>query len=404
LSTIRDGYVAASCPEEQLLVGIWQELLGVERIGIHDNFFDLGGDSVLAVQIAARALGAGLSISPRHLVQSQTIAELAGAAVSSKSVLAEQESITGPVPLGPAHLWFLERNVPRPGRWSVPILVDLRPGVEFDLLDQALRALLTRHDGLRLSLHASSESWQGLNLTAEQMPRLGRVDLSRVPQTDLAAAIRRVVEDLCERLVPGSGDPLLALAWLDLGRGRGTRLALVLHHLLVDIGSQAILIQELHAIYEQFSRGPELTLPAKTTSFRAWSSLLRDPASRAAFERSSGYWLAAAHQHVPPLPSDQLDPPDAHSGELGARARVSRLLQADETASILAALRGARTQLEEAALTAIALAIRDWSGAPRLRVDLEGYGREVPLEGCDLARTVGWFTAIYPLVLDLTDC
>ncbi|HEU0076802.1 MAG TPA: condensation domain-containing protein, partial [Longimicrobiaceae bacterium] len=193
--------------------------------------------------------------------------------------------------------------------------------------------------------------------------------------------------------------PLLRAVSFHPGAGQPGRLLLAIHHLMVDGVSWRILLEDLESAYRQLTRGEAVRLPAKTTSWKAWAEGLAARSRSAALAAEAAYWREQAHRWVAQLPTD--DP----SGEntLASARSVEVRLTGHETGVLLREAPAAyRTQVDDVLLTALARALARWTGELRVRVALEGHGREEAwMEGVDLSRTVGWFTSIYPVVLEL---
>ncbi|HSL81184.1 MAG TPA: condensation domain-containing protein, partial [Thermoanaerobaculia bacterium] len=223
----------------------------------------------------------------------------------------------------------------------------------------------------------------------------GRVDLSGLPPEVATAAVTAAASRLQASLDLARG-PLCRVCLFDLGEGREQRLLWIVHHLAVDVLSWRFLLEDLEVLYR--TGGGAAALPAKTTSFRAWAERLRERARDEERSRERDHWLDAAWRRVPPLP---VDAPGASRAWGRARAEV-RWLEPEVAGALLHELPGAaRVQVRDLLLAALADAVRAWTGEPRVVVDLEGHGREAGADDVDLSRTVGWFTSIYPVLLDL---
>ncbi|HSP79666.1 MAG TPA: condensation domain-containing protein, partial [Myxococcaceae bacterium] len=226
---------------------------------------------------------------------------------------------------------------------------------------------------------------------------LRRVELSEVPEAEQGAALEAVAAELHGSLALAEG-PQVKAALIDRGAGRTARLLLVIHHLVVDGVSWRTLLGDLEAAYRGLAEGGEVALPPKTASFKAWAERLGEHARSSALEEEAPYWEAQAGQRVEALP---VDGPGGANTRASAR-RVSVELDEEETRTLLQEVPAAwRARIDEVLLGALGLALSRWTGARRLRVELEGHGREAPFEGLDVSRTVGWFTASYPVVVEL---
>jgi amino acid adenylation domain-containing protein/non-ribosomal peptide synthase protein (TIGR01720 family) len=393
-----EEYQAPRSEREAALAAIWQEVLGLERVGVEESFFELGGDSILTIQVVSRAQRAGLRLTPRQIFQHPTIAALALAAepLVAAPAAGELEVLEGEVPLLPIQSWLLERMPERPDHWNMALLLDLRRRLEPELLGRALAALAEHHDALRLRLtHRDGEWRQAFGRAAGSWP-LTLIDLSLAGSA--SAALEQAAAQVQASLNLAAG-PLACAVLFRLGEGRGERLLLIGHHMVLDGVSWRILLEDLETSYEQLAAGAPVSLPAKTTSVKRWAEGLVAHASspRAAAELS--YWTAPGDVEIPPLP---LDGPGGRNTEESAET-VTCELDAERTWSLLREVPPVyRTEVTDILLVALARAFAAWTGQTRLLLDLEGHGREEEVvAGADLTRTVGWLTSLYPVLLDV---
>jgi amino acid adenylation domain-containing protein/non-ribosomal peptide synthase protein (TIGR01720 family) len=391
------AYVAPRDGAEKVLAEIWGQVLGIPRVGAHDNFFELGGDSIISIQIIARANQAGLRLTPKLIFQHQTIAELAAASESGAPAPAEQGRVVGEVPLTPIQRWFFEQEIPDRHHWNQSLLFEVRESLRPESLARAVERLTEHHDALRLRFKPAGAGWRQFNEHAEQSPVFSRVDLSGLPEGERARAVEERAAAVQSSLNLSEG-PLWRVVLFDFG-GRGSgRLLVVIHHLAVDGLSWRILLEDLASAYMSLERGESIQLPPKTTSFKDWAEKLAAYAQSDQLGAEADYWLAEADAEVAPLPVD--DPGGDNS--TGSAQSVTAELDAEETRALLQEVPAAyRTQINDVLLTALALAFRSWRGVSPLLVELEGHGREEVVEDVTLARTVGWFTTHFPVVLDL---
>jgi len=397
------AYVPPQTPTQQVLAGIWQQVLGLQQVGIHDNFFALGGDSILTIQIIARTTQAGLSLTPKQLFQHQTIAELAAildAGGSGPIIVAEQEMVTGPVPLTPIQHWFFAQSQPQPYHYNQAVLLYVNISLDPILLGQALRHLLLHHDALRLRFEQTEQGWQQINAGEEGLGEsmLRQVDLSPLPLEKQQAEIEAVASQAQASLNLREG-PLLRAVYFDLGPSQPARLLIVIHHLAVDGVSWRILLEDLQSAYQQMAQGRAVQLPPKTTSFQYWALRLHNYAQSAEVARQVVYWLEVAQTDAAILPLDYA-PDDIASVNTQTSAHTIEVkLDTKETLTLLQEVPQVyHTQINEILLSALALTF--WTGRRQLLVDLEGHGREDLFEEVNLARTVGWFTSLFPVLLD----
>jgi fengycin family lipopeptide synthetase B len=395
----RVEYAAPRSPAEALLARICAEVLGVERIGVYDRFFSIGGDSIAAIQVASRASREGLQLTPRQLFQHQTIAELAtvlGEASTSRTT--EQGSVTGEVPLTPVQRWFFELQVEDVHHWNQALLFETREQISPTLLETAMDILLTHHDALRTRFVPGGSGWRQLLEEPGAPVPLTHVDLSALSEPGRARALRAAIADAQSSLDLLQGSLLRGVLFTRDG-GAPAQILIVVHHLVVDGVSWRILLEDLATLYEQLSRGEVGALPPKTSSFKDWAERLVRFAREDFLEPELAYWLEAPWEGAAPLP---IDHPGIDNSE-ASEDSISVALGAEETRALLQrAPEVFRASIDELLLAALARTLARWTGGSSILVDLEGHGREDLFEELDLSRTVGWFTAMYPIVLDLS--
>jgi non-ribosomal peptide synthase protein (TIGR01720 family) len=392
-------YVAPRTPEEETLAGIWSGLLGVKQVGVHDNFFELGGDSILSIQLVARVNQAGLRISPRQIFERPTVAGLAAIASAEPAIQAEQGPVEGPVPFTPIQRWFFEQNLPEPHHWNQAVLFEVREPLERDLLEAAVQHLETHHDALRLRFTHTQAGWQQNNAGVGGDAPFEWIDLSAATEENLKEAVETRAAELQAGLNLAQG-PLWRVAYFDRGDDLAGRLLMIVHHLAVDGVSWRILLEDLQSVYEQLARGQTIQLPPKTTSFRRWARRLEEYARSDAVRQELDYWLAGSRRRAVHLPVDY---PGGRNTEASMQS-VSVSLTEEETQALLQEVPAAyRTEMNDVLLTALAQVLARWIGEPSVLMELEGHGREDLFDDVDISRTVGWFTTVYPVWLDLPD-
>ncbi|HCR1292221.1 TPA: non-ribosomal peptide synthase/polyketide synthase [Pseudomonas aeruginosa] len=380
VSVAQAGYSAPRNAVERTLAEIWQDLLGVERVGLDDNFFSLGGDSIVSIQVVSRARQAGLQLSPRDLFQHQNIRSLALAAKAGAAT-AEQGPASGEVALAPVQRWFFEQSIPNRQHWNQSLLLQARQPLDGDRLGRALERLQAQHDALRLRFREERGAWH--QAYAEQAGE---------PLWRRQAGSEEVLLALCEeaqRSLDLEQGPLLRALLVDMADG-SQRLLLVIHHLAVDGVSWRILLEDLQRLYADL----DADLGPRSSSYQAWSRHLHEQAGARLDELD--YWQAQLHDAPHALPCEN------PQGALENRheRKLVLTLDAERTRQLLQEAPAAyRTQVNDLLLTALARATCRWSGDASVLVQLEGHGREDLGEAIDLSRTVGWFTSLFPLRL-----
>ncbi|WP_158938698.1 non-ribosomal peptide synthetase [Burkholderia sp. S171] len=375
---------------EDLLARIWQEVLGVERVGRDDNFFELGGDSILSLLIVERVRLAGWKVTPRQLFERQTVVQLAAVAepVVATAVVANEVIQDTTKAFLPMQRWFLDLPMEQRNHWNQAVLLTSRAPLDTALLERALHVLVQHHDALRLRLTQDAAGrW---SLSSEQPS----TKLLWLREAATSADMATLCDEAQRSLDLGHGPLLRALA-IHLADG-SWRLLLVIHHLAVDGVSWRILLADLRTAYAQLQAGEAVALPPKTTSSTEWATRLARHANSPALRSQLDYWLDTASTPAG-LPCDFPDGANIVAHQLHAtlkldRAWTHRLLQEAPAAY--------RTHVNDLLLTALGRALCNWTGGERIRIDLEGHGREDLFDDLDLSRTVGWFTSLYPIALE----
>jgi amino acid adenylation domain-containing protein/non-ribosomal peptide synthase protein (TIGR01720 family) len=388
------GYVAPRTATETALADIWADVLGVERVGVEDNFFELGGDSILSIQVVSRARQAGLRLTTKDIFLRQTIAELVSVVTAMESGDTEREPVVGTVPLTPIQRRFFQTHPVNPHHSNQSVLAELTDELDEGVLQRTLDALLMHHDALRMWYERIDGQWRQHNAPVEPMEVLQRWDLSAVDSNEKLAVMEKIADDVHASFDLGCS-PLLKAALFDFGTSRRPYLFLVAHHLVVDGVSWRILLDDLDTAYQQAVCGEAVNLGPKTTSFRDWAQRLSEYVLAGGFDHELDHWASV-------LDGSELPLDDAQPEQEVPTRTVSVLLGAEETDALLrAAPTVYRTRINDVLLAALAWALSRWTGRDRVSINLEGHGREDVLDGVDLSRTVGWFTTIFPVVLDV---
>lgn len=381
-----ERYVAPRAGIEQTLARIWSEILGVDRVGVHDNFFELGGDSILSIQVASRGADVGLQLNTRLIFQHQTISELAVALHDEphSEGLIEEVRPAGEVPLSPIQRWFFDLELERPEHFNLAAFFRSRPGLDPARLHGALQRVAKHHDSLRLRYERNGQGWRQFYGDNADL-----VDFRVVAEWDAQGLAERAGQ-LQTGFDLGRGPLLRAVFFLGRDGGEG-RLLLIIHHLIADGVSMRILVEDLVETYKNFD-----VAPAKSNSFLSWSNALQRLAESDVLESECGYWRRQLSRPA------EFGPLDAPAEALpGLQGLVSRALAQEETRRLLREIPGRHNaQIMDLLISALAVALSDWSGRRELRIDLEGHGRN-GLPECNVSRTIGWFTSLFPLLLSV---
>jgi len=392
-------YVAPRTEIEQILTNIWQELLLKAKVSIHDNFFEIGGDSILSIQAVSRAKNSGIQITPKQIFQNQTIAELARVANTTVTVNSQQGIVTGVAPLTPIQQWFFAQNRQEAHHFNQSVLLQIPHHLQTELIETALKKLLEHHDALRLRFTSEASEHKQINQGLDDTVPFTVVDLSSTPRLEQPQALSQIATEFQASLNFSDG-PLMQVVMFNLGREGDTRLLIIIHHLAIDGVSWRILLSDLETIYQQLIATQPIQLSAKTTAFIDWAEKLNQTAQSERIKQELDYWLNQPWSLTTSLPLDY-----AHKSQentVGNAASVSVKLNVEETRTLLGAVNEAyQTQINDILLSALVVSLAEWTGNSTLVIDLEGHGREELFSDVDLSRTVGWFTSLFPVLLQL---
>ncbi|GCF09960.1 non-ribosomal peptide synthetase/type I polyketide synthase [Dictyobacter arantiisoli] len=394
-------FVEPRTPAEQILARIWTEVLGIDRVSITDNFFALGGDSLLSMQIIARAAQANLRLTPRQIFQQQTIEALAAVVNTYSPFQAEQGLVEGPVQLTPIQHWFFEQKLNEPYHWNQSALLQLAEPCDPVILEKAMRELVEHHDALRMRFTQLDETWQQTNGgQAEASYKFTYVDFAG-ESSDYQKKMIMATHALASMDFDLAQGPLLSVVFFDLGPQQASLLLICIHHLIVDNVSWQILLADLQIAYQSLIQHKQPQFPPKTTSYQSWAQQLLRYAQSEEVIQEQAFWLEENYGVVPHAPLDF--PVEAISNTVASGRTYSLSLSQEETSDLLANVsRAHQVPMNDIVLAMLALICARWIGTDCIHIDTEGHGREEISDEIDVSRTVGWFTSIYPIYLQLS--
>ncbi|KUI31922.1 polyketide synthase [Mycobacterium sp. IS-1742] len=384
---------------EQRLQQSWCECLGVASIDPTENFFEIGGDSLIAIGVAMNATNKGLDLTPQDLYEYPTVSALAGALGARFSVggLAEMpaaDAINPPVPPSVAH--FLEYGIRDPGRWRVPLLFTVRSDVSVDDVRSVLTAVTNHHDALRVQVDAHAGSWE--QRITQAVESVDPTVLTLPDETGHGTAREReaVLELLADHLSAEdlSMSPLRAAHILD-ANGTPRFLALSVHEMVVDSTSREILLTDIITAFGQRLAGQEISLPPATASWQAWSQRCAELTTHPSVLAGREYWMETATRTTMHIADHHVgDPPSSEH-----LVRIGTTLSAAQTEEVDRARRMYQYTLDELLLAALTRTVGDALGDGVLAVGVRGDARPILKPDVDPRRTVGAFTTLYPLAL-----
>jgi amino acid adenylation domain-containing protein/non-ribosomal peptide synthase protein (TIGR01720 family) len=382
---------------ERHLATIWQELLGVSPIGIHNNFFELGGDSIITIQVVNRAKHYGYVLQPRDLFLHQTIAELATllAGQEAERIIGEQGYLSGECGLLPVQQWYLtdESNVSDHFIQSIP--VEINKAISAEILSTAITHLVSLHDSLRFTYRNNLGQWQ--QWYGNDNGTIAVVDLQSTSEDDLAGEIIFWEDKYKHSLSMKEGKLVCAVLFLTPATIPSNRLLMAIHHLGVDVVSWRILLDDLDGLLSDLLAGKQISAVPKSSSYREWYNTLRYYGQTDRLLSQRDYWQQAVDQYQP-LPADKHYEGLVRINEMTAyRVRLNKSL----TQKLLYEVSQAyQTEVKDLLLSALALTLSEWMQCNRVSVGFEKHGREDISTDIDISHTTGWFTTLSPVSLD----
>ncbi|MCK6153306.1 amino acid adenylation domain-containing protein, partial [Paenibacillus silvae] len=392
-----NAYVAPRNEAEQTLADVWKAVLNADRVGVTDHFFELGGDSIKSIQVSSRLHQAGYKLEIRDLFKYPTISQLS-LHVKPTGRTIHQGEITGDMSLVPIQRWFFESVFADPHHFNQSVMLYRKEGFVEEAVRQVLQKLTEHHDALRMVFRQTEQGFSA-RTRAIQEGSLFTLDMFNFMEAENPI---QAVETKATHIQAGihlESGPLVKAGLFRCADG--DHLLLAVHHAVVDGVSWRILMEDFALGYEQAGKGEEIRFPAKTDAYYTWSEQLTAYAQSSEMTKERDYWQAVENIEVPHIPKDM----EAEVTTQQDSESLFICLTCEETELLLKRVhRAYNTEMNDILVTALGIAIRKWTGHERVRINLEGHGRESIGTDIDITRTVGWFTTKFPVVLEPEIC
>lgn len=393
---IKTEYLAPVTTEEIILTSIWSEVLKYENIGKKDNFYNLGGDSIKAILVVSRLKQQGYTLKIEQLLKNPIVEDLAKY-IKVDHVFTDQSAVQGAVELTPIQYYFFENElISNKNHYNQSVLLKSKLPIDSEILNKCIGSLVSHHDTLRMVFNLENDSWKQYNQdNQEQHYKIDFYDLTQ--EQDELAAMQKIGERLQSDFDISSG------ILFQVGHFRlsdGDRLALIIHHLVIDGVSWRILMEDLADFYLSYQKNNSVTLPLKSDSFQRWSFLLQEHSKSDQMKQERLYWDERSKVSISDFPKDFEVLKSAWSLNTESGFSLDILM----TEKLKTKVHGAyNTEINDILLTGLSLAIQDVFEVEKSVVLVEGHGREEIINNVNIGRTVGWFTSVYPFVLDISD-
>ncbi|WP_034893918.1 non-ribosomal peptide synthetase [Gillisia sp. Hel_I_29] len=388
-------YVAPRNDIEHSLVKVWEEVLKREGIGVKDNFYNLGGDSIKSIQVVSRLRQYGYSTKVEHILRNPVLEDLVSF-ITKNVLVIDQSEVLGPVGLTPIQLSFFEdATIVANHHYNQSVLLFRKEGIESTILASIFSYLAAHHDALRMVYSDTAGSWvqQNLGISDSSLYDLYEYDISsEFTEEQIKAQV-----DVLQSSIDLSTGPLIKLGLFHCEDG--DRLLIVIHHLVIDGVSWRILLEDFSTLYEQSLEGSLFSLPMKTDSYQGWSSSLLAYGNSRKLSKERSYWELQIISFEFDFPNDVIE---EGSYEIGSIGSVSFGLSQHITELLQTRVHDVyNTEINDILLTGLILSIDAVLKTDRSVLLMEGHGREDTGNELDFSRTIGWFTSTYPFLLEL---
>ncbi|MEN1935219.1 amino acid adenylation domain-containing protein [Paenibacillus sp. 102] len=386
--------VLPTTEEERILEEIWTAVLEVTQVSIHDNFFEIGGDSIKAIQIAAKLKQYNLKLQIKNIFEYPTIYELAHY-VQQHHAQTENEIVTGETTLTPIQNWVFELTS-NPSHWNQAVMLMNEKGWNIQAVQNAIRKITEHHDALRMvyvnGKDCITQVNQGISGSHFTMKILDLTNEEHVENKIQQEA------NLLQRSIDLSEGPLVKTAIFQTKQE--DHLLIIINHLVIDAVSWRVIMEDFENLYMAELNKEEYILPDKTTSFQMWSRELEKYASSDMFLKELPYWKRLLNESVDKLPVENASLDYSHMFKEMDMIDL-RLTEAETTPLLTQVHATYNTEINDILLAALALTIKEWTNSSKVSFDMEGHGREEVIDNVDVTRTVGWFTSFSPIIFNL---
>lgn len=393
--TINTGveYLPPTNEIEIKLVEVYEEVLGVDKVGINDNFFELGGDSIKAIQISSRLSKNGMKLEIKDIMKSHNILQLSSKVKINSENKANQGIVEGDVNLTSIQRWFFNNNFTGMNHWNQAVILYKKEGFDQEIIYKVFNKIVEHHDGLRMiySIEKNEIKQYNRNINEEKLFTIDIIDLT---QTSNYKEKIEIESNRIQRSIDLSKGPLVKLG--QFKTIDGDYLLIVIHHLVVDGVSWRILLEDIETAYKDILEGNEIKLQEKTESFKDWSTKLQKYAKEKKILREKDYWKSVYAEQVQKIKVDN----EIKYKTIKDSNIITLELSKDETMNLLKNVNSSyKTEINDILIASLGIALNQWHGHEKIMINMEGHGREAIIEDTDVSRTVGWFTSTYPIII-----
>ncbi|MDF2802806.1 MAG: hypothetical protein K0S61_2709, partial [Anaerocolumna sp.] len=378
---------------EKILIDVWRDVLGVDKLGIDNNFFEVGGDSIKAIQVSARVQKYNMKLDVKDILQYPVIRQLSRCIKVLNSKI-NQDLVQGEVEFTPVQRWFFENKFKDMHYFNQSIMLFTHKELSKEIFVEVFDKILEHHDALRMVYKVQGEDYIQYNRKIEEkLYNLNTYDLS--DEKNIKDIIDKKVSEIHKNLDINNG-PIVGIGVFK--EIQGTHIFIAIHHLVVDGVSWRILIEDIKTALEQAMNKKPLDLQDKTNSFMEWAKRLNEYSKSSEVLSELEYWKNINKKTIIGIPRDYdfSQHISIHSEEVSIE-----LSKVDTDRLLMNCNKAYNTEINDILLTTLGITIKQWIGNDNVLINLEGHGREQIIKDIDISRTVGWFTSIYPIILEM---
>lgn len=378
---------------EDTLIQIWEETLGFSPVLKDDNFFEIGGDSILSIQIIAKARKQGLVLEPSALFEHQTIAELS-LFVKKEHQKNEDKIVKGNISLTPIQNWFFKDHKNEPNFWNQGVKLDGLQKIAKEQVQKVCDYIITQHDALRAKFVKEENEWIQNIVNPTEIDVLEYIDFTTISSDEYQTKTNFQIQRIQEKFEITEGS-LFKCLYFKTDKNNTDFCIFIAHHLVVDAVSWQIITDDFIDALEQITKNDTIVSESKTSSIKDWSQYLKKY-SYSISEKEINFWK---QQITNPfrLPVDLKNEIIIQEKDV---VQYHFSLQQDITSQLASANKVYNTKTEELLITAFSNAILNWSNTSTITFGFERHGRETSETTLNLSKTVGWFTAYFPVKLE----
>jgi amino acid adenylation domain-containing protein/non-ribosomal peptide synthase protein (TIGR01720 family) len=402
---VREQYISPQTETEEILTQLWGQVLQVSRVGIKDDFFELGGDSILSLQIIAKARDFGLYFTPQDLFNNPQVEALAPYVKTAAIPNYLSIPVGSEIPLTPIQNWFFQQQLAHPEHWNQALFLDVKPEFNAAQLQTALNHLVAIHPAFHLRFCQTENGWTQQLDDDSNVFSFDIVDLTDIPKEELSESLSAIATQFQAKLNLANG-LLFRAVYFQTCENTADKLLLIIHHLIVDGVSWRVILKDLAvetqviASLQALQKGQEISLSAHSMSFPQWTHHLHTLTENSHWEKDVAFWTKQQISN-PDIPLDF--PEGIADNKESSASQIECNFSKDETDSLLYELpRTRKVRIQEVLLAVLLSVVTEWTGESEILIALESHGRESDLTTVDVSNSVGWFTSLFPCKLKKT--